>query len=177
VEVTSYRFDARMTHAPVMRLFAHRDRQTVAAMYRLPLRWTWWGLLGRLFGGGGDMIDVVTHFTNGDNVQTSTAKPASVWSAPPFLFSEYVDRSTPLPEMLARHAERVRAYLDKRPASRPTHVRSLEEVCATAAETERRKREYRIAIGWATREELAALSKADGPVLDQLVEAFRRAAA
>ncbi|MGQ0646913.1 MAG: hypothetical protein ACT4P7_05050 [Gemmatimonadaceae bacterium] len=56
-------------------------------------------------------------------------------------------------------------------------MRSLEDVVASYDRERKAKLEFRRSIGWFTRGELARLSRFDGPGLDELETAVRRAVA
>lgn len=177
VEPTSVPADPRMSLPNVMRLLVGEGGAVTAGFYRMALRWTPMGMLGRLFGGAGGMLDLITIYPDGAILETSNAAPAGVWSSPPFLHREFVARGTPVEEVVARHRERMRARAATHPAVPPVRVHSLLEVVAASDATERAKRAHRASIGWITRDELARLSRRSGAELDALEQAVRRAAA
>jgi hypothetical protein len=163
--------DPTMSRSNVMRVMSGDGGSIMAVFYRIPLRWTLRGILGRFFGGSGLFVDLETLFPDGTVLATSTAGNAGVWTPPPFLNREFLPRSTSVDTLLARHRERLRA----RAGAQPVPVRTLAEVIAATDATERAKRAHRQALGWITRDELSALSRLSGARLDQLEQAVRAA--
>lgn len=177
VEVTSVAVDARTSRPAVLRLLASEDGEIVVAMYRMSFRWTLAGIRARWSYGTPTMMDFLTHLADGTTVETSTAELASVWNDGPFRNRAFMSPSTPLDGLVAHHRERLAAHVAAAPGRAVVHHRTLESTLAAAADTERRKREYRESIGWVTEEELARLSKLDGDQLAELVAAVRAALA
>jgi hypothetical protein len=166
-----------MTWPTVLRLFTGDGGMVTAGFYRMALRWTPMGILGRCFGGAGNMVDLITLYPDGTIVETTNATAAAVWTDPPFLLREFVVKSTPLDLIVEHHRQRVIARTATHPGVHPVRVSSLAEVVAASDATERAKRAYRQSIGWITRDELARLSHLSGAKLDELERAVRAAAA
>ena len=177
LEVTSLTVDPGMARPPVMRILLSEDGETVVAVYRLALRWTRAGIIARLSGGSRMLLDVVTHFADGTVVETSTAQQASVWTAPPYLYRDYLPPAQGLDAILARHRERLARHVQAAPGRTVVRYDGLDSILAAENESERRKREHRISIGWVTEAELARLSRMEGEPLAQLVAAVRQALA
>ena len=173
VEVTSLAVDARMTRPPALRILVSGDGETVVGIYRLALRWTPIGVLARCFGGSGTMTDLGTLFSDGSVVETSTAAPANAWDVPPFVYRAFLQPSLPAEALLEHHRARVARHATAVAGRAVVRRETLEEVLATAAESERRKREHRRSIGWVSDEELRRLSRLDGAPLAELVAAVR----
>jgi hypothetical protein len=176
VEPVSVATDPRMSRPNVMRLLIGDGGTVTAGFYRMALRWTPVGILARMLGGAGNMLDLITLYPDGTIIETSNAAPASVWSDPPFLQRQYVVKSTPADVLVAHHRERVRARVASHPGVHPVRVASLLEVVAASDATERAKRAWRESIGWITRDELARLGRLSGSRLDELERAVRAAA-
>lgn len=177
VQVVSVVENPAMVKPTVLRMFTGDGGMVMAAFYRMALRWTPMGILGRCFGGAGSMLDLITLYPDGTIVETSNATAAAVWTDPPFLLREFVVKSTPLDRIVEYHRQRVMARTATHPGVHPVRVSSLQEVVAAADATERAKRAYRESIGWITRDELARLSHLSGAKLDELERAVRAAAA
>ena len=178
VDITSIRHDLSMMRRPVLAIYTNRDGTEVIGHYRLALRWTPMGILARLLGGRGDMFDVGTNFGGGDGVtlETTSAAAAGVWNQPEWNLREMLPKGTPLPQMLERHRGWVRDYRAQHPEAQPTAIRTLQDIVAISDRMEQRKLEWRRQLGWATRDELARISKMTGPQLNELYAAFRKAA-
>lgn len=166
-----------MARPSVLRMLASADGAVTACFYKLALRWTPLGIMARLLGGAGGMLDLVSVYPDGTIVETSSAMAASTWDDPPFLLREYRPRGTPVDELVARHHERLRAHAGPTPSLSPVRVNTLLEVIAASDATERAKRAWRQRIGWISRGELARFSKLSGPQLDELEDIVRRMAA
>lgn len=169
--------ESSMSRANVLRFLASDDGAVTAAFYKMALRWTPMGVLARLYGGAGGMLDLVSIYPDGTMVETSNALPARVWDDPPFLLREYLPQPTPVEQLVAVHRERLRLHAEPMPSLWPVRVHTLLEVIAASDATERAKRAYRQRIGWVTRDELARFSRLSGPRLDELESVLRRMAA
>lgn len=172
VDPLSVSTDSSLSHPNVLRLFVSHDGVMVAGFYRMALRWTIGGILGRLMGGGRGVVDVSSAFTDGTVLETSSAPLVGKWQSPPFLRREYQPQMHP-GALVARHAERVGEQMEWNPAAQPCRVQTLDEMVAIADAIERKKREHRQSIGWITRDELAA-NGARPEQLDQLHAIVRR---
>lgn len=177
MEPTSLAYDRRTMRANVLRVLAGDGGTTVAEFYRIPLRWTLMGIMGRIYGGSGRFLDLVTLYQDGMVLTTSNVAAASVWTDPPFMRREFVPKGMPVEEMVARHRQRVREHAAAHPHLQPVAVRSLADVVAATDATERAKRAFRQSIGWITRDELARLGRLTGDQLDALEQAIRAVAA
>jgi hypothetical protein len=178
VDVTSVHQDPSFMKRAVLAVFAGDDGTNVLGHYRLALRWTVKGILARFMGGRGDIFDIGTNFGGGQGVmlQTTTAEASAVWDMPDFILRETLPHGTALDVAVQRHRERVQDYRRQHSTARPTAVHTLRDVFAISDIMERRKAVWRRDLGWATRDELARLSKLSGPAVDQLYEAFQNAA-
>ncbi|HYH80966.1 MAG TPA: hypothetical protein VEX86_14290, partial [Longimicrobium sp.] len=172
VDVVSVSLDPGTSRPTVLRLFVSHDGTAVAGFYRMALRWTLGGIMGRLMGGARGIVDVSTAFGDGTVLETSSAPLVGRWASPPFLLREYQPQMHPA-ALVARHLQRVAEQVEWNPASRPVRVSTLDEVVAIANVLERRKRAFRESIGWITRDELEKHG-AKGPQLDTLHAAVRR---
>jgi hypothetical protein len=106
----------------VIRILRGDDGATVAAMYNLKVK-----RLGILVISV-SAVDLVTTFTDGTFVSTSTAHGAAGMDLPPEIDTEYLAADTPVPLLLRRHAERLAAHAERRPDASPLRVASLDEV-------------------------------------------------
>ena len=178
VDVTSVQQDPAIMKRAVLAVFVGSDGTEVIGHYRLALRWTPKGILARFMGGRGDIFDVGTNFGGGHGVllETTTAEAAAVWDMPDFIIRETLKRGTPLQDVLDRHRERVREYRSQHPGVRTTSVRTLRDAFAISDIMEQRKLAWRRQLGWATRDEIARVSKLSGPALDRFYDSFRKAA-
>ncbi len=177
LEPVSYPVSPSLSHPNAMRFFLSQDGTVVVAFYKMALRWTPFGILGRLLGGAKPNYDFITEFSDGSVVETTTAQLAGMWSQPPFAYREFVPASAGVAGMLARHRQAVAASAAGRAEASVVRFTSLQDVLTASDAHERRKREWRRSVGWATREELARASRLAGPQLDQLEATFRRLAA
>jgi hypothetical protein len=166
----------KMSRPAVVRILTDGSNEIFASFYSLSLRWTLTGIMARFLVGSGFFLDLTTDFEDGVSVQTSTAKEAGLWTAPPQILIEHLPRFTTFHQAIARHRERVRAYRAAHPSASPVRVSTLDDILQSFAREARIKHEYRRSIGWATREEIARLTKLSGTRLDQFEAAFRRAA-
>lgn len=164
-----------MSRPAVVRILTDESGEIVAGIYKLSLRWTLMGVMARFLGGSSAILDLTTDFEDGTSLQTSTAQEAGGWTAPPQILKEHLPRSTPFAQAIARHQERVRAYRAAHPAASPLRFSTVDDVLQSSAREARLKHEYRRSIGWATREEIAKVTKLSGAQLDQFEAAFRRA--
>jgi len=178
VDVVSLRHDPSIMKRAVLAVFVSNDGVNVLGHYRLPLRWTFKGIMGRFMGGRGDMFDVGTQFGGRDGVTlaTTTARAAAVWDQPEFIVKETLATGTPLEQVVTRHRERVRDYLSQHPDARPVAVQTIGQIVDLNRTSELRKLEWRRQRGWITREELARFGKLNDAQLDQLYEAIQTAA-
>jgi hypothetical protein len=178
VDVTSVYQDPAMLKRAVLAVYVSADGTEIVGHYRVSLRWTLLGILARFMGVRGDIFDVGTSFGGGRGVvvETTTAEAAAVWLLPDFVARETLKHGTPLEDVVIRHRERVREHRAQHPTARVTVVRTLQETFAVSDMLEKRKLEWRRELGWATRDEIARLSKMNGTGLDELYAAFRRAA-
>ncbi|HEU4556710.1 MAG TPA: DUF4272 domain-containing protein [Longimicrobium sp.] len=172
VDPVSLPHDPALSHPNVLRIFVSNDGVMVAGFYRMALRWTFGGIMGRLMGGGRGIVDVSSAFTDGTVLETSSAPLVGKWQSPPFLRREYQPQMHPA-ALVARHAQRVGEQMEWNPAAHPCRVQTLDEVVAITDVIERKKREHRQSIGWITRDELAAHG-AQGEQLDKLEAIVRR---
>jgi hypothetical protein len=172
VEVVSNATAGAVSRPAVLRLFVSHDGAAVAGFYRLPLRWTLRGLIGRMMGRGRGIVDVQTTFSDGTVVETLTARLVGRWASPPFMLREFQPQMHPA-TIVARHFQRVAEQAGSNPAARPLRVATLDEVVAVIDGVARRKRQFRQSIGWLTRDELAA-GGTKGAQLDELDAAVRR---
>src|SRR5688500_2965172 len=175
VDVVSLRHDPSIMKRAVLALFVSDDGVNVLGHYRLPLRWTFKGIMARFMGGRGDMFDVGTHFgaREGVTLTTTTARAAAVWDQPEFIVKETLAHGTPLEHVVARHRDRVRDYLSQHPNVRPVAVQTIAQIVDLSRTTELRKLEWRRQRGWITREELGRFGKLTEAQLDQLYAAIQ----
>lgn len=178
VDVTSVHQDPALMKRAVLAVFASDDGTNVLGHYRVVLRWTLKGILARFMRVRGDIFDLGTNFGGGIGVmlETTTAQAAAVWDVPDFILRVTLPHGSPLDQVVEHHRERVRDYRAQRPGSRPTTVHTLRDVFAISDMMEQRKLAWRRARGWATRDELARLGRLSSSTLDQLYEAFQKAA-
>ena len=178
VDVTSLHHDPGMMKRAVLAIFVSDDGTEVAGHYRMSLRWTLMGMLGRLLANPGDVFDVSTNFGGGQGVtlQTTNAQNIAVWNTPDFIQRETLNKGTRLADVLERHRERVREYRLQHSDARPTVVRTLADFLVVINTFEQRSLAWRRDLGWATREEIQRVSKLSGARLDQFYEAFRKEA-
>lgn len=89
------------------------------------------------------ILDLETALDDGSFVVTTNATMASAITSPPKIDAEFLPVTTPVPELRARHAERVRAALESRPGLRSVSSSTLQEVLALQEAMDRLKTEYR----------------------------------
>lgn len=154
VDVVSLPNNDSLSRRNVLRIFVSHDGVIVGGFYRMALRWTFGGIVGRLMGGGRGIVDVSSAFTDGTVLETSSAPLAGRWESPPFLRREFQPQMHPA-ALVARHIARVGEQMAWNPAAQPCRVSTLDEVVAVSDAIERKKREFRQSIGWITRDELA----------------------
>ncbi|HEX9937474.1 MAG TPA: DUF4272 domain-containing protein [Longimicrobium sp.] len=172
VDVVSVTNNDSISRPTVLRIFVSHDGVIVGGFYRMALRWTFGGILGRLAGGGKGIVDVSSAFTDGTVLETSSAPLVGRWESPPFLRREYQPQMHPA-ALVARHIQRVGEQMGWNPAAQPCRVATLDEVVAVTDAIERKKREFRQSIGWITRDELAKHG-ATGAQLDKLYAIVQR---
>lgn len=176
IDPISVSLDPSIFKRTVIATYVSADGTEVLGHYRLVPRWTLKGLIARSSVGNADYFDIDTSFGGAEGVQlaTTTASASGVWGSPSFILREVLAKGTSLADALARHRARVTKYRAGRPDAQVTVVRTLEDVMANADVTERRKRAWREAFGWASRDEIARVSKLTGPPLDELYASFRQ---
>lgn len=165
--------DGKMMRPAVLRMFVSHDAIITAAFYKLALRWTPSGILARIGGGGRGMLDLMTAFTDGTTLETSTAPLVGRWQSPPFLLREFQPQMHPA-ALLARHVQRIAEQTQWNPAAQPYRVSTIEQVVAMGQSNAQRKRQFRQSIGWITRDELASYGKLQPAQLDQIYAEIRR---
>ena len=177
IEAVSHRPNDGVQNGAVYAVYVSKDGTTLLGHYRLVPRWTLQGIIMRLTHPPTDFFDVETTFGEGDDrieLATTNAKLAGVWSTPAFILRETMDTKTPLLHVVKRHQGRVAKYRAGRPDVQPTVIESLEQVIANNDATERRKREWRRAFGWASKDEISRVTKLQGSALDSVYDSFKK---
>jgi hypothetical protein len=176
VDPVSVWMDPSMFHRTVLSIYASKDGTEIVAHYRLTPRWTLKGFLSRFMGATRDYFDVGTNFGGGDgvSVETTNAALSAVWKSPDFIIRDAQPSATSLGELLTRHRDRISRYRAAHPDAVPTIVKELNDTIGIADTMERRKLEWRKAFGWATKDEIAAVTKLKGPMLDEVFEEFKK---
>jgi hypothetical protein len=94
----------------MIRSMVSADRTIIASAYDPKLKFGWWLLFSILRKAPAPILDFETEFADGAFIVTSNAEIASAMTSPPLILTEYFKKKTPAAALLARHAERVRAY-------------------------------------------------------------------
>ncbi|MGD8452267.1 MAG: hypothetical protein PVJ57_10650 [Phycisphaerae bacterium] len=122
----------------------------------------------------GGVADFGTDFTDGTFIGTSNAPDADVWELPPQMQTEHLGADATLTELIVRHAERVVQYADERPDAHPVVFHSLEDVLASAQQTQAVRAAHRRSLGMITREELRRLAGGRQGFADELYAEIQR---
>jgi hypothetical protein len=172
VDPVSVHQDPSMMKRAVLAVFVGPDGTEVFGHYRVVLRWTLKGIIGRLLGfARHGFFDIGTVFEEAGEevlVTTTTAAAAGVWDQPPFVVGKIFQPGTPLATLLDNHRQRVREYRAAHPLARAVVARTESEIFRTSDAFERRKREWRKGRGWASRAEIGRFARTDGPALDRM---------
>lgn len=177
IEAVSHNPDDGIQHNAVYSCYMSKDGTILLGHYRLAPRWTFQGIIMRLTQPLADYFDVETTFGEGDDriqLATTNAKLAGVWSTPAFILRETMEAKTPLMHVVKRHQGRVAKYRAGHPDVQPNPIASLEQVIADNHAFERRKRDWRRAFGWASKDEISRVTKLQGSALDGVYDSFKR---
>ena len=176
VDPVSVWIDQSITKRVVMAMYVSKDGTEVLAHYRFVPIWTLKGFISRFLGASNDYFDAITNFGGGEGMSlaTTNAAKAGYWLSPDFIQRQTLPAGTSLEQVVAMHRRRVAEFRAAHPEAAPMVVRELSEVVAASNEMERRKLEWRRAFGWATRQEIAAVTKLQGPALDEVFEEFKK---
>lgn len=107
------------------------------------------------------VVEVGCLLSDGRSLTTSTAEEIASLARPPWSIQQFLDVDASLEELLDRH----RALLDRLraedPGLRPVVARTPQLLLEHWRQLQRRKHEFRRALGWVTLEELQALAEGD----------------
>ena len=176
VDAISVWVDTSITNRPVLSIYVNKDGTEIIGHYRFAPRWTLKGFIARFLGASNDYFDVGTNFGGGSgvSVETTNAALSAVWKSPDFVIRDARPASTSLETLLAAHRERIKRFRAAHPELTPTVVRELNDTITVANAIEQRKLVWRRSFGWATKEEIAAVTKLTGTTLDEVYAAFRK---
>lgn len=156
--------DRTLTNAPgllmpvMVRALASQDGSIMASAYHPKLKLLWRVIFTLLRKNPPPVIDFETEHEDGGFTVTSNAAFASIMGLPPMIRAEYLKPGTPLPEVLARHRERLAG--ESRPAPRGVH--DTDALLAAQNRMNALKAAYRNQVGGITREEIDRAFPAGG---------------
>ncbi|MGM9483322.1 hypothetical protein ACS5PN_19150 [Roseateles sp. NT4] len=115
-----------------------------------------------------------TEFADGRQLVTSNAQAASVLSGPPAIENAYFPYGTPVPQLLTSHRGRISSIAAGEAPTRPSAMRSMEDILAMQRRQSMLKVAHRSAVQWVTQGELRQMAQGQDELSEEVFAEIQR---